>query len=139
MLTALLSSVAHVMHKTGEAIEDAGRIVGAPEWVVGGLSAGFSALGRGAEGLANAEVGGSIIAGTGVGLNMIERAKDFFGPKAPEPAVAEKCGRSADFHMGRVQEGPLGKDGVSITEVGVMAAPPCPDFASMLKGTGLGM
>ena len=80
MLSAILGGLAAAMHKTGEAIEDAGQIMGAPQWLTGGLSGAFTALGRGAdsmgEGVANS---GGFSLGGSIGGGLGERFTGLFG------------------------------------------------------------
>lgn len=100
MLAALLGGVAAALHKTGEAIEEAGQIMGAPQWLTGGLGGAFSALGRGCAGVGEgAGAAQGAVAGIGFGEGIGSRVADFFrGSQEPVQQEVTKCGRSAHFH-----------------------------------------
>ncbi|MBX9726661.1 MAG: hypothetical protein K2X09_05290 [Rickettsiales bacterium] len=95
MLAALFGAIAGIAQKASEVTEDLGRRVGLPEWVTGGISGAFSAVGNVSESAQDIQL-------PGIGnplMAMREGAKNFIGGFTTEkelPAPGQKYGRTAD-------------------------------------------
>jgi hypothetical protein len=87
MLSFIFGAVAGVSKAASEAIEDVGQRIGAPQWLVGGLSACAAAVGSGCDKISNMEVpsmGGGNLGGGGFSFsNPFSGGRDEVMASAP--------------------------------------------------------
>jgi hypothetical protein len=98
MIGALFGALSAAMNKAAEVTEDFGHRIGAPQWIVGGLSGGLAMVGKGFE--AGQDISLPSVAG-GLAFigNTVQTALGGFTDESPmAPQQGQKLGRSAELH-----------------------------------------